>query len=57
MKVPNPIQYMTGKGMTVSFLTDDQLKAFALATAPVMKKWAKVIGPDLVEKAKADMAD
>ncbi len=55
MKVPDPIRLMTDKGMTVSFLTDEQVKAFALATAPVMKKWSETIGLDLVGRARADM--
>lgn len=56
MEVPDPVQFMESKGMTVSRLTADQVKAFSAATAPVMKKWSKNIGADLVRKAKADMA-
>jgi hypothetical protein len=32
------------------------VKAFADATAPVLEKWTKEIGTDLVDKARADMA-
>lgn len=56
MEVPEPLKFMTAKGMTVTFLTGDQVKAFAAATAPVLEKWTKEIGAGLVEKARADMA-
>ncbi|BBO89747.1 DctP family TRAP transporter solute-binding subunit [Desulfosarcina ovata] len=55
MEVPDPVQFMESKGMTVSFLSTDQVKAFADATAPVLKKWARKLGTDLVDKARADM--
>lgn len=57
MEVPDPIQLMESKGMTVAHLTAEQVKAFADATAPVMEKWSEIIGPDLVRKARADMAE
>jgi tripartite ATP-independent transporter DctP family solute receptor len=56
MEVPDPVKFMASKGMTVTFLSADQVSAFAAATAPVLEKWAKEIGTDLVDKAKADMA-
>jgi tripartite ATP-independent transporter DctP family solute receptor len=56
MEVPDPVKFMESKGMTVSFLPADQVKAFADATAPVLEKWAREIGTDLVDKARADMA-
>jgi TRAP-type transport system periplasmic protein len=56
MDVPDPVKFMESKGMTVSFLTDAQVKAFADATAPVLEKWTKELGADLVNKARADMA-
>ncbi|BBO69660.1 C4-dicarboxylate ABC transporter [Desulfosarcina alkanivorans] len=56
MAVPDPVAFMESRGMTVSFLSADQVKAFADATAPVLEKWAGEIGTDLVEKARADMA-
>lgn len=56
MEVPDPVKFMESKGMTVSFLSADQVKAFADATTPVLEKWAKAIGTELVAKAKADMA-
>ena len=55
MEVPDPLKHMTSKGMEVSFLTDDQVNAFALATAPVLEEWAEKIGKELVEMAKHDM--
>ena len=56
MNVPDPVKYMESKGMTVSFLSDDQVKAFTDATAPVREKWTRELGADLVAKARADMA-
>ena len=56
MDVPDPVKFMESKGMTVSFLSADQVKAFADATAPVLEKWTNQIGADLVDKAIADMA-
>lgn len=55
MEVPEPVKFMEGKAMEVSFLTDQELKAFEEATRPVLDKWAKELGQDLFEKAKADM--
>ena len=55
MEVPDPVKFMESKGMTVSFLTEEQVKAFADATAPVLDKWAQEIGTDLVDQARADM--
>lgn len=56
MEVPDPVKYMESKGMTVSFLNDAQVKAFADATAPVLEKWTRELGTELVEQARADMA-
>jgi TRAP-type transport system periplasmic protein len=55
MEVPEPITFMESKGMTVTFLGEDQVKAFKEATAPVMEKWTKELGPDLVQQALEDM--
>jgi len=57
MEVPDPVRFMESKGMTVSFLTEEQVKAFADATAPVLDKWANEIGTDLVNQARADMGE
>jgi len=56
MEVPDPVQFMESKGMTVSFLNQEQVKAFADATAPVLEKWTQELGAELVDKARADMA-
>ena len=55
MKVPEPVKFLESKGMTVSFLTDQQLHAFIEATKPVYDKWIPEIGSDLYKKAEADM--
>lgn len=55
MKVPDPVQFMESKGMTVTFLSDNERNAFIKATAPLYEKWVPKIGKDLYEKAKADM--
>ncbi len=55
MEVPDPVKFLEGKGMKVNFLTDEQLEAFKAATKPVLDKWTKELGEDLVNKAKADM--
>jgi len=46
MEIPDPLKLMTEKGMTVSFLSEDQIKTFAAATLPVVEKWSKTIGRD-----------
>jgi TRAP-type transport system periplasmic protein len=55
MEIPDPVKYIQSKGMDVSFLTDEQIKAFAEATAPVVEKWSEKIGPELVNMAREDM--
>jgi tripartite ATP-independent transporter DctP family solute receptor len=56
MEVPQPVKFMESKGMTVTFLTEDQVKAFVAATKPIHEKWIPEIGKDLYEKAKTDMS-
>ena len=56
MKVPEPIKFLESKGMTVNFLTKDQLAAFKKATHSIYDKWVKVIGEDVYKKAETDMA-
>jgi tripartite ATP-independent transporter DctP family solute receptor len=56
MEVPEPVKFLESKGMTVNFLTEDQVAAFKTATHSIYDKWVKVIGEDLYKKAKADMA-
>ncbi len=55
MKVPEPVKYMESKGMTVTFLSDKERKAFIDATKPLYDKWVPKIGEELYKKALADM--
>lgn len=55
MEVPDPIAFLKSKGMEVHMLTDEERAAFAEATRQVYDKWVEEIGPDLYEKAKADI--
>ncbi len=55
MEVPDPLQHMRDKGMTVTFLSGEARKAFEEATRPVYDEWIPKIGKDLYETAKADM--
>lgn len=57
MKIPEPVKFMESKGMTVTFLSDDERKAFIEATKSLYDKWVPKIGKDLYEKAKADMGN
>jgi tripartite ATP-independent transporter DctP family solute receptor len=56
MEVPDPIAFMESKGMEIHTLTDEEREAFATATRPVYEKWIQEIGPEVYEKAKADIA-
>jgi len=55
MAVPDPISFLKSKGMEVHSLSPEEEQAFIKATQPVYEKWIKVIGPDIYEKAKADI--
>jgi TRAP-type C4-dicarboxylate transport system substrate-binding protein len=55
MEVPEPVKFLESKGMTVSFLSEAELKAFQEATRPIYDKWIPKIGEDLYQKALADM--
>jgi tripartite ATP-independent transporter DctP family solute receptor len=57
MEVPEPVKFMESKGMTVTFLTDDQRHAFIEATKPLYEKWIPKIGQALYKQAMADMAN
>lgn len=57
MKVPEPVKFMESKGMTVTFLSDEERAAFIKATKPLYEKWIPKIGKDIYEKAKADMGE
>jgi tripartite ATP-independent transporter DctP family solute receptor len=56
MEVPDPVKYMESKGMTVTFLSDDERNAFIEATKPLYEKWVPKIGEGLYKEAMADMA-
>ncbi|MBW2000830.1 MAG: DctP family TRAP transporter solute-binding subunit [Deltaproteobacteria bacterium] len=55
MKVPDPVRFLESKGMTITFLSDDDREAFIRATKPLYKKWVPRIGEDLYKKALKDM--
>lgn len=55
MKVPEPVKFMEQKGMTVTFLSDEERDAFIEATEPLYKKWVPKIGEEVYKKAKTDM--
>ena len=57
MAVPDPRRHMVSKGMKVSVLSDEQIKAFARVTENVRQKWTERIGSDLVSRARSDMAE
>ena len=57
MEVPEPVKFMESKGMTVTFLTNDQRNAFIEATKPLYEKWVPKIGQALYKQAMADMAN
>jgi tripartite ATP-independent transporter DctP family solute receptor len=57
MEVPEPVKFMESKGMTVTFLTDDERNAFIDATTPLYEKWVPKIGQALYKQAMADMAN
>lgn len=56
MEVPEPVKFMESKGMTVTFLSDDERNAFIEATKPLYEKWIPKIGEELYKQALADMA-
>ncbi|HEX6980918.1 MAG TPA: DctP family TRAP transporter solute-binding subunit [Alphaproteobacteria bacterium] len=51
------IKEIEGMGVTVTRLSNAELDAFRKATRPVFDKWAQQIGPDLVKKAEAAIAN
>jgi TRAP-type C4-dicarboxylate transport system substrate-binding protein len=55
MEVPEPVKFLESEGMTVSFLSEAELKAFQEATKPIYDNWIPKIGEDLYQKALADM--
>jgi TRAP-type C4-dicarboxylate transport system substrate-binding protein len=55
MEVPEPVKFMESKGMTVTFLSDEDRAAFIDATKSLYDKWIPKVGKELYEKAKKDM--
>jgi TRAP-type C4-dicarboxylate transport system substrate-binding protein len=55
MKVPEPVKFMEEKGMTVTFLSDEERNAFIAATKPLYEKWVPKIGEGLYKLALSDM--
>lgn len=56
MEIPDPIKFFEEKGMTVTKLSEENLKAFSDASKPVREKWIPQVGKGIYEKAVADMA-
>jgi len=50
------LKEIEGLGVTITRLSDAELKAFQTATRPVYEKWTKQIGPDLVKMAEESIA-
>jgi tripartite ATP-independent transporter DctP family solute receptor len=55
MEVPDPVKFMEGNGMTVTFLSNENRKAFIEATRPLYQKWIPQIGETIYKNALADM--
>ena len=55
MEVPEPVKFMESKGMTVTFLSDEERNAFIEATKPLYEKWIPKIGEAIYKQALADM--
>ncbi|MDM0025584.1 DctP family TRAP transporter solute-binding subunit [Variovorax saccharolyticus] len=51
------IKQVIAGGTQVTVLTPAEQQAFAAATRPVIDKWSAAIGPELVKKAEADVAE
>ncbi|MGO3743371.1 DctP family TRAP transporter solute-binding subunit [Kerstersia sp.] len=50
------IQQAIAQGVQVTLLSDEEKAAFAQATQPVLEKWSKTIGEELVRKAQQEVA-
>lgn len=55
METPDPVKFFETRGMQVTFLTEDQIKAFQAALGPVRDKWISQIGREVYELAQKDM--
>jgi tripartite ATP-independent transporter DctP family solute receptor len=54
---PAVVKSIESMGVKVVKLSDDEKNQFRKTTRPVYDKWAKQIGPDLVNKAEASVAN
>jgi len=50
------LDFLKSKGMKVTVLTESQRKLFKQKTAPVMAKWTKIVGKNIVKSAERDIA-
>jgi TRAP-type transport system periplasmic protein len=57
IEIPDPVAHLESKGVSVTFLTDDQRSAFRKATKSVYDTWVPTIGEPIYQKAIADMAE
>jgi len=55
MEVPDPVKFLEGKGVTVSFLSEAQVNVFKEAVKPVHEKWIPQVGKEIYDGALADM--
>ncbi|MDR1741996.1 MAG: DctP family TRAP transporter solute-binding subunit [Synergistaceae bacterium] len=53
----DPRAFVRSKGVEITILTPDEIKAFADIVAPVRDKWIPKVGKELVDAAEADMKD
>ena len=57
IEIPDPVAHLESKGVSVTFLTDDQRSAFRKATRAVYDTWVPTIGESVYQKAITDMAE
>ncbi len=50
------LSYLKSKGMKVTVLTESERKLFKQKAAPVMLKWTKIVGKNIVRSAEKDIA-
>ncbi len=55
MEVPEPLKFFQEKGMVISNLSPQNLKAFKEAVKPVSEKWIPQVGKQVYDMAVADM--
>ncbi|MFH1134779.1 MAG: DctP family TRAP transporter solute-binding subunit [Pseudomonadota bacterium] len=55
IKVPEPIEFLESKGMTITTLTEEEVNEFKTRLKPVYDRWVPQIGKELYKKAQSDM--